>query len=391
MLALAVEASNRAPDESMRYAAFLAQDQKFLPAEEVLVNALRLKPEDQNLLRLLGRLYVQMKDWPRAEHIERTLAGLDSDAAKMAANEMKAQRLAAQNQDGDLLAFLGSLSAGGQGNAGVDVAIIRANMLRGDTAAALAQADKMLAADPANPALRFLRASVLVSSGKVEEGEAAIRAVNRDAPQYEPAWMALYNALYQRGDTAGAGMVLQEALAALPDSANLNWILAGERERAGDIDAAITIYEKLYERDSNALVVANNLASLLSTHRTDPESLERAYTVARRLRGSTIAPFQDTYGWIAYRRGAYDEALSHLEPAAKALAGDPAVQYHLAATYAALGRQDAALDLLRKVEGMTDPAPIPAVLEAVRAEIARLTAPAPTGQTGGATPPAGGN
>src|SRR5690606_32304331 len=140
--------------------------------------------------------------------------------------------------------------------------------------------------------------------GRTEEGEAEIRAVTRDAPQYEPAWMALYNALWQRGDRDEAAAVLRDALAALPDSANLNWILAGERERAGDIEGAIAIYETLYERDSNALVVANNLASLLSTHRSDPESLERAYTVARRLRGSTLAPFQDTYGWIAYRRGA---------------------------------------------------------------------------------------
>jgi hypothetical protein len=66
------------------------------------------------------------------------------------------------------------------------------------------------------------------------------------------------------------------------------------------------------------------------------------------------------------------------------------VQYHLAATYAALGRRDAALTLLRKVEGMTDPAPTAAVLDAVRAEIARLTAPT-SGPAPGQTPPTSSN
>jgi tetratricopeptide (TPR) repeat protein len=91
----------------------------------------------------------------------------------------------------------------------------------------------------------------------------------------------------------------------------------------------------------NQPVVANNLASLISTYRDDEASLERAYTIARRLRGTDVAPFQDTYGWIAYRKGEYQEALEHLEPAAAVLGDDPLVQYHLGMTYLALGQQDA--------------------------------------------------
>jgi tetratricopeptide (TPR) repeat protein len=61
-----------------------------------------------------------------------------------------------------------------------------------------------------------------------------------------------------------------------------------------------------------------------------------------------VPPFQDTYGWIAYRQGEYQEALEHLEPAAEGLPDDPLVQYHLGMTYRALGRQDDALDQLRR-------------------------------------------
>jgi tetratricopeptide (TPR) repeat protein len=121
-------------------------------------------------------------------------------------------------------------------------------------------------------------------------------------------------------------------------------------------------------------VIANNLASMLSTYRSDDESLERAYTIARRLRGSDFAPFQDTYGWIAYRQGEYQEALEHLEPAAEALAEDPLVQFHLGMTYSALGREEEALAQLRRALELAGPEDARPQFETARAEIARLEA-----------------
>jgi Flp pilus assembly protein TadD len=89
-------------------------------------------------------------------------------------------------------------------------------------------------------------------------------------------------------------------------------------------------------------VVANNLASLITTHQDDAESLERAFAIARRLRDSKVPAFQDTYGWIESRRGNREAALAYLEPAAKGLPDDPFVQLHLGLTYAALDRHEEA-------------------------------------------------
>ena len=87
------------------------------------------------------------------------------------------------------------------------------------------------------------------------------------------------------------------------------------------------------------MIVANNLASLITTYRDDAESLERAWSIARRLRGSDVPAFQDTYGWIALRRGDIEDALAPLEPAAASLSNDPLVQFHLAVAYAEAGRK----------------------------------------------------
>ncbi|WP_282130219.1 hypothetical protein, partial [Roseobacter litoralis] len=69
---------------------------------------------------------------------------------------------------------------------------------------------------------------------------------------------------------------------------NLLWASASYKERAGDIDGAIDIYESLYARDSSSVIVANNLASMLTTYRTDEASLDRAWAVARRFRDTEI-------------------------------------------------------------------------------------------------------
>ncbi|MDH2328616.1 tetratricopeptide repeat protein [Cereibacter sp. SYSU M97828] len=384
MLSLAVAASEQAPAESLRYAAWLESDGKYLPAEDALINALRKQPQNPDLLAALGRVYVGMRDWARTEQVVNTLREVGSDATNTAANELTASRLAAQNQDQELVGFLQGLAAEGQGNMGAELALIRTSLLRGDVNGALTQSTALLERNPEDPTARFLNASVLLSAGQPAEAEASLRKLTEDAPQFEPAWTGLYGLLRQqdRGDEAMA--VLDAGIKALPESVTLPWTRAGALEQAGDIDGAIAVYEELYARDSNAAVIANNLASLLSSYRDDPESLERAFTVARRLRGAQLPAFKDTYGWIAFRRGNYDEALAHLEPAAQALPQDPAVRYHLAMTYGAVGRTEDALNLLRPLETEGAAAnEAPRWLEPVRAEIARLTAaPAPADATG---------
>ena len=62
----------------------------------------------------------------------------------------------------------------------------------------------------------------------------------------------------------------------------------GSWKQKGDIDGAIAAYEALYAADSGSPVLANNLASLLASYRDDPASLERAFAIARRLRGTDV-------------------------------------------------------------------------------------------------------
>ena len=371
-LAQAVEASGQAPDESLRYAAFLMKESKPLPAEDVLLAALRRQPENEQLLGSLGTLYIQIKDWGRADHIVRTLEGGATERARLIALELRARLLAANGQDQELTQYLEEV-AKTEGGAGAEMALVRDALRRGDIDRALTQIADLDAKRPGVPSVGLLHALVLNAAGQSDAAIARLQAVIAAEATFEQGWLALYNIQQATGDLAGASATLEAAIAANPQSRTLQWSRAGELERKGDIDGAIAIYETLYASDSNWLIVANNLASLLANTRTDAESLERAYVIARRLRGQELPAFQDTYGWIAFRRGNLDEALAHLEPAAKGLPTDLTVQYHLAMVYGALDRRDDALAILRLIAG-TNPPPPAALLDLVKAEITRIEA-----------------
>ncbi len=348
-LSLAVAASNRAPEESLRYAQLLASENKLIPAEGVIIDALRIAPGTTSLLVPLGQIYVQVQDWPRAETVAAELEAQNDPDARSSAQALRAAILSGQQNTDQAIGYLQGLVDQGAGGLDAKVAILRAHLAGGRNDKALAYSESLLAENPEDPDLRFIDASVRALTGQTAEAEAAYRSLIEEDKSRLPVWLALARILVSTPGRMGEGSALiDDALAALPDSGELKWAKAGFLERAGNIDGAIAIYEELYKKNSANPIIANNLASLLSTYRTDPDSLARAEVIARRLRGSTLAPYQDTYGWIAYQRGHYDDAAGELEKAVVGLGEDPMVRYHLAMTYLALDRKPEALAEFRE-------------------------------------------
>jgi len=372
MLSLAVEAANRAPTESIRYSQYLQRDEKFTAAESILVESLRLSPSHLEILVELGDVYLGMSDWPRAEQVIETMLRMDSQEATDLANELNARFLQAQDKTTEAVAFLEGLAVDGNSSFEASVAIVRAHLGAGDSESARNYVDTLLADDPNNAGVQFMDAAVNAATGKVTEAESTYRDLLEKDDATVQVWIALYRLMVSQGETDRAARTIAEAQLALPDDGTLKWIKAGLLENAGDIDGAIGIYEDLYALDSNNLIVANNLASLMTGTTTDSDAIENAFKIAKRLRQSPVPPYQDTYGWIAFLRGDHAAALSSLEPAAAALSSDPLVQYHLAAVYVALEQNADAIVQFRKVAELTGPADTRTFVETSRSEIARL-------------------
>ena len=128
----------------------------------------------------------------------------------------------------------------------------------------------------------------------------------------------------------------------MPGNPQLLIGLAGVLERQQDYDAAITIYEQVLEQQPDNAISINNLAALLSDHRTDAASLDKAAELAEKLEKTNQPAFLDTAGWVYYRKGDYDKALPILKRVVDEAPQVPVFQYHLGMTYFQKGDKAAA-------------------------------------------------
>jgi cellulose synthase operon protein C len=377
--ARAVEASGRAPAESLFYAQFLLQDGRPDSAAAVLGDALQRAPGDVDLLAAMARIRLQAKDVAAATAIVATLRGLGQPRAEAAARAIEAESLLRQDRVDDTITYLQDLTQTGTGNGAATARMVQLQLETGKLSEARAVLDAQLAAKPGLAApdlamMRFLRAGLHVLENEPGKAEAIYRDLLAATPAAEPPLRALYSLLQTDGRTDDAAALLVRIRAIAPDAPLPRLLQAAAAEAAGDFDGAIAIYDALYALDSGNLVVANNLASLLATHRADADSLARATTIAKRLRGSQVPAFQDTYGWLQTRAGNPTEGLVYLEPAAAGLPQDAMVQVHLGMTYLALGRTNEARRLLDLALALAGDSTLPAFV-AARTALDGLGAP----------------
>ncbi|WP_300064286.1 tetratricopeptide repeat protein [uncultured Roseobacter sp.] len=357
-MALAVEASGHAPAETISYARLLINEERYLPAEDILLKALRLTPQNLDLLVLTGQLYLQMEDLGRAEQVVRTLRNQDNPLATQAANALEAERISLQSGIDDAIAYLEELAQSANASLASQITVVRARLASGNTEGALNLVRELRTEQPDAPAIAAVEAGIEALLGNLDTAEEIYQGLLEDDPQRSAGiWLEMARLKMQQQDPEASRATIDEALTHLPDNPQLLWAKASYLEQDGKIDGAVEIYERLYEINSGSVVVANNLASLLGTYKQDEASLERAWVVARRFQDAEVPALQDTYGWILHRRGKSEEALSYLEAAAQGLPGDPIVQYHLAEIYATLERRDDALKQYQaavKIAGPTD-------------------------------------
>lgn len=346
-LSLAVEKSNNAPRYALRYAQALVTDEKYLQAESTLISTLRIAPGNPEILAALGNVYLRLDDMPRADQVANTLQEIEDPRARTAANGLQAEILARRVGPAQALEFLENLATQDDDLAS-KLTLIRARLQSGQIEEALEFANAAMADAPDNLQLRNALALTYAAARDYSAAEAEFEKILQVRPDAANVYLQLARLKGAQDDAEGARAAIERGLEQAPEAPDLLWAQASFLQNQGDIDGAINIYEALYERNSSNLVVANNLASLLATYREDENSLNRAEVIARRLNGAEIPAFQDTYGWILFRTGEVEEAVTYLEPAAAGLPNDPTVQFHLGQAYAALERKEDALAQMRK-------------------------------------------
>lgn len=376
-LSQAATASGNAPAETLRLAARLVAEERWRPAEDAILPALRRSPDNLDLLAALGQVYLSMPDLPRAEGVITRLREIGGDRATGLAERLDLNRLANEEGDAAALGYLEQQANAADADIGAKLSLIRAQLASGQAPAALETARDMAAAEPDSRPARMALALAQAANGDLPAAREILGALIQEQPDDLAPNLALIRLATREGDLDGALVLTDQALAAAPDNPDLLWSKAGLIERKGDIDGAIAIYDRLYARDSSSVIVANNLASLLATWKSDdPAAVARASAVARRLKDTDVPALMDTYGWIQHLNGDSQAALPYLEGAAAGLADDPIVQLHLGVVQAAVGKSDAAKAQLQKGLDMLPEGREGQSITLAREALARLNAPA---------------
>lgn len=347
-LAQAVDASGRGPNEVLIYARFLLGRNSFDAAEQVLTDGFRTNPGNLEIAGMLGDVFLRLGKTGEARNLLQVLTASQDPQAAPLARSLQAALLFSQNQIDESLAYLEQSADADANEVGTALQMLRIQVMSGRIDEARALLEDLKEDYPDAVSLRVLEGNLLAIEGRQEDAIDIYRGLYEETPETLIVVERLHQLLLGAGKIEEADTLLAEALERQPDARSLRLLKALQLERDGDAEAAIAIYEGLYEENSGDAVVANNLASLLSVHRDDPEDLERAYVLARRLTGTQVPAFLDTLGWVQVRLEDYGPAITNLQAAARGLPNNPTVAFNLGLAYAAAGRTEAARDEIER-------------------------------------------
>jgi tetratricopeptide (TPR) repeat protein len=213
---------------------------------------------------------------------------------------------------------------------------------------AMARVDQILASNPNNPSLHFLKAQIYGVQQNSQGAEAELRKVLELDPNYISAYSALGALFVNTHQEDRAIGEYQKILQLRPDNATA-YVLIGMLEDARkNYSQAADNYKKALERDPNAVIAANNLAWLYATRKELNGNLDEAVRLAQGVvqKYPNVPGFVDTLGWVYYNKGLHAAAVDQLQ---KAVAADeqmaqnnggtasPTYHYHLGAALKAKG------------------------------------------------------
>ena len=177
--------------------------------------------------------------------------------------------------------------------------------------------------------LQLLLANAHVANKDNEAAKKVIRDSIMTDKSRTNSYIALAAVYVGENDLPQAITALEEGVQANPNDTQLALNLAGYYEKAGDFDSAINQYEQILGYNPDNLLANNNLAALLVDHRDDEESLNRAKTIAEKLKIVDQPVILDTVGWVYYKTGDYSDATRVLEQVVAAQPEAALFNYHL--------------------------------------------------------------
>lgn len=226
--------------------------------------------------------------------------------------------------------------------------VINAQLAMGEAAAAKARLQRLLEEDPSHPVANNLLGMVYMTQKQFPEAEAAFEKQISINPNTNVVYSHLATARAAQENMEGAVEALESGLEKVPDDLRLLIALAGYEERLGNVTRSMDLYEQVLAKAPNNALATNNLAALLADHAETQEGLERAKSLADKLKNVSQPAFQDTVGWVYYRTGDTGRAIEILKPVVESAPDVGVFHYHLGMAMMKKGESAAAREHLTK-------------------------------------------
>lgn len=336
----ATSASVSDPGAGLEYTNFLRRRDNLARAEEILTDLVRRFPSSIPVLTALADTRLARQNWAGAQSVAQAIKQISGSNG--VADQITAATLSGRGDFSGSIKILEDTYSRGPNTTPALIAVVNEMIKAQQLDQATTFLQRVLKENPSNGEARVLLGSVFLMKNSRKEALDNFTTVITQQPKLALGYTALAGYHSQEKNYEAAETVLRAGLTQNPDDLSTHMALAGVLEAKHEFEGAISEYEYILKQQSNSLIVANNLASLLTEHRTDKASLERAYSLAGILRKSPVPSFKDTLGWILYLRGEVKTSIPLLQEAATALPGLSAVQYHLGMAYLADGQKEKA-------------------------------------------------
>src|SRR5438128_1027736 len=205
---------------------------------------------------------------------------------------------------------------------------------------------------PDSPSAHFWEGKILAGEEKWDSAQAELQKTLQLDPTFGAAYDFLIRTYIASNKLPQAVDELKALLSKDPNDTPGLMTLALVYERMKDFPKARDAYERLLSIQSNFVPALNNLAYLYTEHLNN---LDKAYELARKARelAGNDASVGDTFGWVLYKRGDYQQALPILQESAQKADDNPVIQFHLGMTAYMMGQTDLARVALQKAARAT--------------------------------------
>jgi tetratricopeptide (TPR) repeat protein len=191
----------------------------------------------------------------------------------------------------------------------------------------------------------MLLGSVYLVRREGEQAEAAFLKAIEINPQLFDPYVALGKFYAQTKRYDKALEKLEQAKNVNAKNLGVHMLIGMIHEMRKDVPQAQAAYEKVLEVNPRFGPAANNLVYLYSEYGGDKEKTLQLAQTAKEVLPEDLR-ISDTLGWILYKRGIYERAVSLLRESAEKLEDNAEVQYHLGMAYLKTGNPQAAKDSL---------------------------------------------